>query len=158
GAVLTAIGIFTMARAGSFEGVIAGSFISGIGLTGSTILPSTMVISNWFGERRGTALGLTTAGMELGGMAIAITAGHLRVTHGWRFAYSALALPLLVIVLPLFLIFIRTRPAGVADSHRGDDRGADAGSTSLPGLEVDQALRTRAFWMLVVIQFSYTFA
>src|SRR5262245_1394502 len=77
GAVLTAWGIVMMARAGSYEGVIAGSVITGVGLIASPILPSTMVISNWFGERRGIALGLTTAGMELGGMVIAIVAGYL---------------------------------------------------------------------------------
>ncbi|HXT97809.1 MAG TPA: MFS transporter, partial [Polyangia bacterium] len=53
GAVLTAIGILMMARAGSFHSVIAGSVVTGVGLSGSTILPATMVISNWFGERRG---------------------------------------------------------------------------------------------------------
>jgi hypothetical protein len=42
------------------------SWVGGLGA--STILPSTMVIANWFGERRGTALGLATAGMEFGGM------------------------------------------------------------------------------------------
>src|ERR1700677_3507423 len=85
GAVLTAAGILIMALAGSFHSVIAGSVVTGIGLSASTILPATMVISNWFGERRGTALGVTTAGMELGGMVLAIVAGSLVITHGWRF-------------------------------------------------------------------------
>ena len=110
GAVLTAIGIVMMARADSFHGVLAGSVVTGVGLSASTILPATMVISNWFGERRGTALGLTTAGMELGGMVIAIVAGHLDAVYGWRFAYAVLAIPLVVIVAPLYLIFVRTRP------------------------------------------------
>src|SRR6202035_3073531 len=83
GAVLTALGIVMMARAGSFRGVIAGSFVTGVGMIASTILPASMVISNWFGERRGTALGITTAGMELGGMVIAIVAGYLDAAYGW---------------------------------------------------------------------------
>ncbi|HVA83333.1 MAG TPA: MFS transporter [Candidatus Binataceae bacterium] len=159
GAVLAAIGIAMMARAGSFQGVLAGSVVSGIGLSASTILPSTMVISNWFGERRGIALGVTTAGMELGGMVIAIVAGSLVVTHGWRFAYAVLAIPLIVVVLPLCLIFVRTRPEQPADISGAGSSGDDAEVLSeLPGLEVDEALRTRAFWMLVVLQFCYTFS
>ena len=110
GALLTAIGIVMMARADSFHGVLAGSVVTGVGLSASTILPATMVISNWFGERRGTALGLTTAGMELGGMVIAIVAGHLDAVYGWRFAYAVLAIPVVAIVAPLYLIFVRTRP------------------------------------------------
>ncbi len=158
GAVLTAIGIVMMARASSFHGVIAGSVVTGIGLSASTILPATMVISNWFGERRGTALGVTTAGMELGGMVTAIVAGSLVVTHGWRFAYAVLAIPLVVIVLPLCLIFVRTRPEQPADISGAGTIGHAQVSSTLPGLEVDEALRTRAFWMLMVLQFSYTFS
>jgi MFS family permease len=158
GAVLTAVGIAMMARAGSFHGVLAGSVVSGIGLSASTILPSTMVISNWFGERRGTALGVTTAGMELGGMVIAVAAGSLVVTHGWRFAYEVLAIPLIVIVLPLCLIFVRTRPERPADIAGAGTVDHSESTSTLPGLEVDGAMRTRAFWMLVAIQFCYTFS
>ena len=158
GAVLTALGIVMMARAGSFEGVLAGSVITGVGLIASTILPSTMVISNWFGERRGIALGLTTAGMELGGMVIAIVAGYLDAAHGWRFAYAVLAIPLIVIVVPLYLIFVRTRPEQTAQSRSIGKPSPAESASALPGLEVNEALRTRAFWMLVVLQFCFTFA
>ncbi len=158
GAVLTAIGIVMMARAGSFHGVLVGSVVTGVGLSASTILPATMVISNWFGERRGTALGLTTAGMELGGMVIAIVAGHLDAVYGWRFAYAVLAIPLVVIVAPLYLIFVRTRPEQPAQSASIAKPSATEFMSSLPGLELNEALRTRAFWMLVVLQFCFTFA
>ncbi len=158
GVVLTTIGILMMARAASFHDVIAGSVMTGVGMSASTILPSTMVISNWFGERRGTALGVTTAGMELGGMVIAVVAGSLVVTHGWRFAYAVLAIPMVVIVLPLCLIFVRTRPEQPADISSAGINGREQVSSVLPGLEVDEALRTRAFWMLVVLQFCYTFS
>jgi MFS family permease len=158
GALLTALGIVMMARAGSFRGVLAGSFVTGVGLIASTILPASMVISNWFGERRGTALGITTAGMELGGMVIAIVAGYLDVAYGWRFAYAVLAIPLVVIVVPLYLIFVRTRPAPAAQSVSVDEPSPAESALALPGLEVSEALRTRAFWMLVVLQFCFTFA
>ena len=125
-------------------------------MSASTILPATMVISNWFGERRGTALGLTTAGMELGGMVIAMVAGYLDVAYGWRFAYAVLAIPLVVIVVPLYLIFVRTRPVPAAVTV--DKPSLAESALALPGLEVREALRTRAFWMLVVLQFCFTFA
>ena len=158
GAVLTALGIVMMSRAASLNGLLAGSVVTGVGLIASTILPATMVISNWFGERRGTALGLTTAGMELGGMVITMVAGYLIVAHGWRFAYAALAIPLVAIVAPLYLIFVRTRPKQAAPSGHIRTPGPAEAASALPGLEVNEALRTRAFWMLVVLQFCYTFS
>lgn len=158
GAVLTAIGIMMMARAGSFHSVIAGATVTGVGLSASTILPATMVISNWFGERRGTALGVSTAGMELGGMVIAIVAGSLVVAHGWRFAYTVLAIPPVAIVVPLCLIFVRTRPEQPEDISSAGTSSRVQAEPLLPGLEVDEALRTRAFWMLIVLEFCYTFS
>jgi MFS family permease len=77
GAVLTAVGIVMMSQAASLHSLLAGSVVTGIGMVASTILPASMVISNWFGERRGTALGITMAGMELGGMVITMLAGYL---------------------------------------------------------------------------------
>jgi OFA family oxalate/formate antiporter-like MFS transporter len=69
-----------------------------------------------------------------------------------------LAIPLVVIVLPLCLIFVRTRPERPADISSAGINDRAQVSSALPGLEVDEALRTRAFWMLVVLQFCYTFS
>jgi len=41
----------------------------GLGL--STFVPTALVISNWFGERRGIALGIVMGGQSLGGMVMA---------------------------------------------------------------------------------------
>src|ERR1700730_10357192 len=123
GAVLTAVGIVMMSQAGSLHGVLAGSVGTGIGMVASTILPASMVIANWFGERRGTALGITLAGMELGGMVITMMAGYLIVAYGWRFAYAVLAIPLVVVVAPLYLIFVRTRPEQVAQCESAGNPG-----------------------------------
>jgi MFS family permease len=101
-----------------------------------------VVIANWFGERRGTALGLATAGMESGGMAMAFMTGHIISQYGWRAAYFALSIPALVLVLPLIAIVVRTRPAGAAKQKAGEPAQA------LPGYEVGEAIRTRVFWML----------
>ncbi len=156
GAVLTAAGIGVMAMAGSLGALLAGSVVTGVGMCASTILPASMVISNWFGERRGAALGVTLAGMEAGGMVITALAGLLIVEIGWRAAYALLAVPLIVVVLPLYLIFVRTRPETAGNPGAQSVSADDAGRT-LPGLEVGEALHTRAFWMLVILQFCYTF-
>jgi len=145
GAVSTAVGIVMMSQAGSLNGLLAGSAVTGIGMIASTVLPASMVIANWFGERRGTALGITLAGMELGGMVITMLAGYLVVAYGWRFAYAVLAIPLVVVAVPLYLIFVRTRPEQVAQSGSAGNRGLAESVFTLPGLEVNEALRTRAF-------------
>jgi MFS family permease len=54
--------------------------------------------------------------------------------------------------VPLLLIFVRTRPVGAPAQSAAQP--ADA----LLGCEVREALHTRAFWMLVVVQLSYGLA
>src|SRR5271155_3570390 len=75
GAALVAAGLLSASRATSFYGLLAANVAIGIGLGASAWLPSSVVIANWFGDRRGTALGIATAGMESGGMVMTFVLG-----------------------------------------------------------------------------------
>ncbi len=135
----------------SFTPMLFAYLVLGVGIGAATLLPSAMVIANWFGERRGAAMGITFAGTALGGAAM-IAAGNFVIQHfgGWRAGYVALALPMLVIVIPLIFIMVRTRPPEAR--HLSVQASADA----LPGFELAEALRTRSFWMITAAQFLYS--
>ena len=149
GAALAGASFIAASRATSFTELLIANLTLGVGLGASAWLPASVVIANWFGERRGTALGLATAGMESGGMAMAFMTGHIIAQYGWRAAYFALSIPALVLVLPLIAIVVRTRPAGAAKQKAGEPGQA------LPGYEVGEAIRTRVFWMLAVAQLTW---
>jgi fucose permease len=93
GAVSTAVGIVMMSQAGSLNGLLAGSAVTGIGMIASTILPASMVISNWFGRaarhRAGNHAGRDGAGRDGdhddGGLPHRRLRLALRVTRCWRF-------------------------------------------------------------------------
>jgi MFS family permease len=149
GAALAGASFIAASRATSFTELLIANLALGVGLGASAWLPASVVIANWFGERRGTALGLATAGMEFGGMAMAFMTGHIISQYGWRAAYFALSIPALVFVLPFLAIVVRTRPAGAAKQTAGESAKA------LPGYEVGEAIRTRVFWMLAVAQLTW---
>jgi MFS family permease len=136
-------------RSSTFTELLVANLIVGVGLGASSWMPATVVIANWFGGRRGTALGLATAGMESGGMAMVFLTGYVISQFGWRAAYLTLALPVLIVVVPLLVIVVRTRP-------QGDVKETIAKSSrKLPGYEVGEAIRTRVFWMLAVTQLAW---
>src|SRR3984893_14131097 len=110
GATLAGISLFGISSATSFSHLLGWYVLLGMGLGGSTMVPASLVITNWFKERRGTVLGLATAGMELGGVIMTLLSAHLITTDGWRTAYMVLALPVFLIVLPLIIMVIRARP------------------------------------------------
>jgi MFS family permease len=152
GGMIAVLGLFCASRAQSFESLLLSVILLGIGLGASTWLAAATVIANWFPDRRGFALGIVTAGMEAGGMVMTFSVGSVIAAHGWRAGYFIVAVPGLLIVVPLLLIFVRTRPAGAAAQSIAERAAA------LPGYEVREALHTRAFWMLVVAQLCYGLA
>ncbi|MGH7934327.1 MAG: MFS transporter [Candidatus Binataceae bacterium] len=162
GAVLALIGFAAASQSHSYEALVIANIILGVGLGASTWLPASLVVANWFGDRRGTALGICTAGMESGGMVMTIFLGWVIASGtwqvagltltGWRMGYLLLAVPVLVIALPLFLFIVQTRPPSAVQET------VKEAAEHLPGLEVREALKTRALWMLVICQLIFGLA
>jgi MFS family permease len=149
GAALAGISLLGISSSTSFSHLLAWYVSLGIGLGGSTMVPASLVITNWFKERRGTVLGVATAGMELGGVVMTLLSAHLITTNGWRTAYVVLAVPIFVIALPLIVIVVRTRPETKAP------QGIDASLPLEDGLEVREAFRRRSFWLLGLAQLCF---
>jgi len=152
GALLAGISFLMASQINSFAPLLAAYVVLGVGIAAATLLPCSMVVANWFGARRGTALGLTMAGTSLGGMVMTLVADRAIRSGSWRTGYLTLAVPMFVIVVPLIILVVRTRPPG--DGKMSVSEAAD----NLPGLEVAEALRTRSFWMLALAQLCYAFA
>ena len=164
GALLSGLGLVLASRANSFGPMLTAYAMLGLGLGFSTFVPTALVVSNWFGERRGVALGIVMGGQSLGGMVMAPLVGYAIAHGGWRVGELVLAVPMFVIVTPMVLALVRSRPpesategpaiaVGTARTKDNRDLFAD-----VPGLEVAQALRTRSFWMIVAAQFLYPLA
>jgi MFS family permease len=146
GALVLASGLFLAGAANSFPPIFIAHLLIGAGGAASTIVPGSLVAANWFGDRRGFAIGVTIAGGSMGGVIMPPVIDRL-LSSSIATAYFTLAIMVLVIPTSLILAFIRTRPPGatVAD---GSARQLD----SLPGLELSPALRTRQFWILAAVQ------
>jgi MFS family permease len=149
GALIAVLGLLCASRSHGFGALLLSVVLLGIGLGASTWLAAATVIANWFPDRRGMALGIVTAGMEAGGMVMTFLVGSMIAAHGWRIGYFTVAVPGLLVVVPLLMIFVRTRPPD-SDSQSVVER-----AEALPGYETREAMRTRAFWMLVIAQLSY---
>ncbi len=149
GVAITAAALIAAGRADSFAAMAAAHVMIGVGTAASTIIPVSLVTANWFGARRGVALGIAMSGMSLGTAAMASWASYLIAAAGWRQAYTILALPLLLVVLPIVVLVVRTRPASPA--HTSANREADC----VAGLKRSQALRGRSFWLIGMTYFAY---
>ena len=158
GAAIAGSAWILASRAHSYPVLVFAYIFMGIGLTAATLLPASLIIANWFTAKRGTAMGLTIAGTSFGGAVMTFVAAAVIVRGGWRMGYVALAIPMFVVVIPLVLFMIRTRPDD-APSAEGPKVSVASMSDALPGFELSEAFRTRSFWMLCAAQFLFaTFA
>jgi MFS family permease len=149
GVVMTGVSFLIASRVDSFGPLFAAYVLLGVGIGASTLLPCSLVIANWFGARRGLAMGLTFAGTSLGGAAMTMVGNFAIARGGWRAGYVALAIPMFVIVIPLIILVVRTRPPqaeGVSVAQASD---------ALPGFELREAFRCRSFWMISAAQFFF---
>ena len=151
GAVVAAAGFVVASQAHSYGAMIAAYLLIGLGIGAATLLPCSMVIANWFGARRGLAMGLVMAGTSLGGMLMTLVSDRSIRMIGWRFGYLVLAAPVLVVVVPMILALVRTR------ADRGDSAAART-AAMLPGMEVGAALTSRSFWMLAAATLCFAVA
>ena len=121
----------------------------GVGIVDLVVV---VAIANWFVRARGRAMGLTMigtrAGMSLMPLMLAWTLGFGGLRAGF------LGLAVLVAVLALLPpLIIRRRPEDVGlrvDRAGASAASADESSDSDPVWTVRQALRTRAFWLLLL--------
>jgi MFS family permease len=154
GASIVALGYMALSRANSAAEFLVIFVLLGVGITASTIIPSALVITNWFRENRGLALGIAFAGIPIGGTGITILANYVVLHYGFRAGYFAMGVPIALLVIPLLAAFVRTRP----DAHADVSELATAGAAAVPGLELREALRSRSFWLIAIAQVLFATA
>ena len=156
GALTTGIGFLAASRSDGYYGLLVANLIVAIGVTAATLIPASLVIASWFGERRGLAMGLTFAGTSLGGAAMIVIANKAIARGGWRAGYVAMAVPMVFIVAPLVLFVVRGRPSSASAVE--EQKLKQPAPVVLPGVELSEAFRTRSFWLIGIAEFFYACA
>ncbi len=144
------IGFVCASASNSYASIMAAYVLIGIGIGVAGYVSITVVITNWFHERRGLAMGIALSGEFLGIMVMAPVLTRAISKFDWRAGYLIIAALMLVVLLPLALAIVRTRPSATQALARGHGSSDD-----LPGMEVKEALRSRSFWMIAIAQIGW---
>jgi MFS family permease len=121
----------------------------GFGLgTALTFYPvSFTVVANWFEQRRMTALALLTFFGALASVIFYPLNGVLVAFYGWREATVILGVIQILITFPLHALIVRRHPEDLGLSPDGSEREAD-NQPALTGTPLEDAVRSRAFWLI----------
>lgn len=136
-------------------GVVAATGMAGLYVVGYATVP------RWFGRRRGTAVGVASAGLGVGLVAVPAAADRLIAAVGWRAAMAALAATVGLVAAVVALLFADD-PADVgaevgARAEFGAVGGADGRDSPVDAPDAGATLRSPAF-LLVAAGWTLTFA
>jgi MFS family permease len=164
-ACLMALGLIMASRVESLWMLyISYGLVFAVGITGVGDLSHLPVISRWFIKKRGTAIGIAMAGMGLGILLVVPLSQTLILYFGWRWAYVALAVLTVVLIIPPTLLFQRERPEDMGllpDGEVADELPISAGAGGsvrdrLSGPRKEWTLRgamaTPTLWLLFAVR------
>jgi len=140
-----------------FYGIVIGTGMS------FCIVPIISTIPRWFVKMRGTALGITVAGIGIGTLAVAPLAQILITNFGWRSSYLILAGLLAVIGIPLSRL-MRLEPSEKGllpygmEKIAAENKQHDKPPTSAADFSLKQAISTTSFRLLATMHAFYPFA
>jgi sugar phosphate permease len=103
-------------------------------------LPNQVLLSRWFDENRGKAMGFAYLGIGIGGTLVPLVATSLTSAYGWRAALQTLGVLMIAIALPMAW-FVKDAPDAVV---------AAPDTRHVAPVPIAAILRTPAFYLLVI--------
>lgn len=134
------------------------SFFVGIFYLNATLIPVSMMVTNWFVKKRGLAMSLAMAGIGVGGFVFSPVVTHFLNEYGWRTTYQFMALIVLVVALPTALFILRKKPEDMNLKPYGadEDQKSSSKQSSAPllSLSVSQSKLKLFFWIMLIGMFA----
>ena len=154
GAILAGIGYFSFSRSITLLQFYLSSIPIGISLMLLTVIPCSMMLSNWFEEKRGLAMGIAFTGSGVGAMVYVPLANWLIVEYGFRTAYLVFSIVLLVTLLPITLFIVSRSPADKGLVAYGTKNlNSDSNLVSDVGMTLSQSVKGMSFWIFGLATF-----
>lgn len=160
-AVLLAVAVLLLGRLTALWQLFPVYLLMAPGMAGLANIPVTALLTRWFVRKRAQALSIAMSGISIGGMVLVPLS--VFIIDGWGLGPATVVLALMVlgVILPVTAFVIRRDPADAGSGPDGDPpREAATGfkfSGPLPDWTREEAMRTRAFWVLVAA-FSFGLA
>ncbi len=156
GAIIVGFGFILLSQMSNLWHFYISYAVIGIGMAAMGHVPTSAIVSNWFEKRRGTVIGIMSAGIGAGGFTLApLIGGYLIPNLGWKVSYLILAGFTWALIIPLGLFVIKTRPADIGLYPDGEQASKTVVATEVSpltskGVTLKMALATSSFWLIAI--------
>ncbi|MGB1685148.1 MAG: MFS transporter [Pseudomonadales bacterium] len=145
GALAMSLGLFLLSLATQFWQIVALHVtLLPVGMILTGTLASQTMVSKWFTEKRGLAIGLSSMGTSLGGLSVPLVTAWLIGEQGWQGAYLVLAMLSLILLVPLNYLVLRHDPP-ILRLQASETSGVEMKTWT-----TRQILESWAFWIPVL--------
>lgn len=124
-----------------------------------TGVPIARILSNWFIEKRGTAMGIALAGSGLAGSIMTPIVAATVEASGWRAGFVQLAIVFFLITVPVIFFLIKEKPEDMGLKPLGwetvalQETEAEKPTVKVSGMTRAQALKSKTYWCYVLALF-----
>jgi sugar phosphate permease len=137
GILLGAISIIGLGQVNTLPLFYACFIFNALGYVCAGPLPNQVLLTRWFKESRGKAMGFAYLGIGLGGAITVKMASWLTSSFGWQTALLCLGVLMAIVALPLTLM--------------ADDKSQEFGQQSqIPTVPLGEILRSKSFYLLAL--------
>ena len=152
GGIILGSGYFVLSRTTGLSMFYAGYIVMGLGASLASGLVTQTTVARWFNKNLGKVNGITGFCIALGGTAVPLLV-LLIDTYGWQVTFLFAAITNWILIIPLSFLF-RSRPEEYGLAPDGIQMSKEFlpvnNNTEIPGVEVKEALKSRAFWLIGV--------
>jgi MFS family permease len=137
---LVVIGLSTISLSFTFHFLFLAfmfGFVLSTALSSASVTNTLALASRWFRRKRATAMSITAAGTQAGGMLLVPFAMYLLQATNWRVTWAVLGMITLLLAVPLAYFFIRNDPSDKGLQPDGDP--VPSGDAGVPGSAPERA-------------------
>ncbi|MBK7633746.1 MAG: MFS transporter [Saprospiraceae bacterium] len=153
GTALILLGFILFSRISSISMLMVTYFVFAMGITLAGIIPSMKIVTNWFVQSRGMAVGILLVGSSIGGAIFNQIAGSLIVSQGWRMALISLGVMSAIAILLPMLIAVKIHPSSMQMLPDGiaHQEKTSANISDTKGFKYAELLKSKVFYLLVFV-------
>lgn len=128
-------------------------FLLGISMISAGSVACIILVSSWFREKKGLALGIVLIGTSLGSAIFSPLNNYLLSLYGWRQSFLILsAFPVIIFIYTLLVV--ENSPSDIDSVPLGEDHNSNKEISLLAeGMTYPEATKTHLFWLICLCGF-----
>lgn len=127
-------------------------FLLGVSMIAAGSVTCIILVSTWFHEKKGLALGIVLIGTSLGSAIFSPLNRYLLQEFGWRDSFQILAIFPLIILIYIVLV-VKSSPSDINSVALSIKEGNDNSELLQQGMTYSEATKTHLFWLICVCGF-----